>query len=218
MNNKGFTLIEVIIAILILSISTLVVIAMQTSTLRGYRSIRDTDEATTIAHRTADLLHINALQWRDSSASGNPFPNAPYIAGTAPFENTVNPLDSILTNPWQWQTLSEFPVNAALSSTAGGRHCIYVRGGLFGGVLRTQNAAGVLEPSPAMQAQIVVVSAGSKGRIASCVLGVGGAPYEMEDLNFNAGTAGADFPLGGNLEIEGFRPTYYATMIFQRTF
>jgi type IV pilus assembly protein PilV len=64
-NNKGFTLIEVIIAVSILTVGILAVGALQTSSVRGNYSAWTTSEATTIAvAKIEELMH---LSWDDAN-------------------------------------------------------------------------------------------------------------------------------------------------------
>ena len=92
MNNKGFTLLEIMIAILLLSVASLAVIAMQISSLKGYVSLRDNDEAVQIAQRTADYLAISSMQWRACPADGTP------LAGCSPLYNGAPAYGSVATN------------------------------------------------------------------------------------------------------------------------
>lgn len=217
--KKGFTLIEVIIAILVLSISTLAVIAMQTSTLRGYSSIRDTDDAVMIAHRTADLLHVNASSWRVSDTNAWSFNVTSSYAGETPFD-VLNPLALMFAVPWDWIPLFNAPVDGRMASTASslGRHCVYVRGGPFEGSLTTttDTVTGDINSSPAMLVQIAVVSTGIRNTITDCSAPTNNSPqFDISELGFSGGD---EIPLGQSLELKGYRPTYHATMVFKRDF
>ncbi len=220
--KKGFTLIEVVISILVLSVSTLVVISMQTSTLRGYSSIRDNDDAVMIAHRTADLLHVDAISWRaDTTPPTNwSFENNPSYQGTfRPFDADGNPLATMRMTPWTWIPLFAEPVDARMANSGQntGRHCVYVRGGPFAGGLDTVvDGMGTITASSAMVIHIAVVSTGIRNRMSDCVTTTNNSPaFSIDDLEF---VSGDEVPLGQRLELDGYRPTYHATMVFQRDF
>ncbi len=217
--KKGFTLIEVIIAILVLSVSTLVVIAMQTSALRGYSSIRDTDDAVMIAHRTADLLHIEAASWRVDNANQWSFDVQDSYTGETPFD-VPNVLSAVKTKPWEWIPLFSNPVDERMANQTGvnGRHCVYVRGGPFEGSLTTSVdvGTGVINSSPAMSIQIAVLSAGVRNNMKSCDNPSTNTPaFNLSELGFSASD---EIPLGWALESQGYRPTYHATLVFKRNF
>lgn len=217
--NKGFTLLEVVISLLILSFATLTIIAMQTGTLRGYISIRDNDEAVQIAHRTADLFGIAAMQWRFDPSSGFNFGTDTYNgAAETPFD-VPNPLGAIHATQWQWVTLFNAPVDSRMANitsganTYGGRHCVYARGGPFeGGLLVEDDGAGNIINAAAYHVQILVLSSGPGGALRNCNALPAG--LTAADFDINNGTD----RLGENLEAEGLRPTYYATNVYRRGF
>jgi len=59
-NNKGFTLIEVLVAIVIVSIGLLAVAGMQNTAIYGNASSRDATYAIQLAEEMVDRIRVNA--------------------------------------------------------------------------------------------------------------------------------------------------------------
>jgi len=60
LNNKGFTLIEVLVAIVIVSIGLLAVAGMQNTAIYGNASARDATYAVQLAEEMVDRIRVNA--------------------------------------------------------------------------------------------------------------------------------------------------------------
>ena len=72
--NEGFTLIEIMVALCILSFGILAVASMQTSAIRGNSSARDLTEATVLAHDKVEeliTLQYNHAYLQDMSGDGD---------------------------------------------------------------------------------------------------------------------------------------------------
>src|SRR4030066_691295 len=59
LNNKGFTLIEVLISIFLLSVGLLAVAAMQTTAMTGSSSSNNTTLSTQLAEEMVDRIRVN---------------------------------------------------------------------------------------------------------------------------------------------------------------
>ncbi|MBM2838266.1 MAG: putative Type pilus assembly protein PilV [Deltaproteobacteria bacterium] len=60
LNNKGFTLIEVLISVFLLSVGLLAVAAMQTTAMTGSTSSNNTTLSTQLAEEMVDRIRVNA--------------------------------------------------------------------------------------------------------------------------------------------------------------
>jgi prepilin-type N-terminal cleavage/methylation domain-containing protein len=89
-NNKGFTLVEVMIGMAIFVIGYLAVASMQVVAIKGDTSARKTTEAATLA---ADRLETLIVQPYESIATGDPVTEGVYtvawqVANNSPLPNT----------------------------------------------------------------------------------------------------------------------------------
>jgi prepilin-type N-terminal cleavage/methylation domain-containing protein len=160
MNDKGFTLIEVMIAVSIFSVGMMAVAALELIALNGYSSSRDQARSSELAQRVISVMKVEALNWGISGANTV---NAlkPVYADSALGDEAV--LKRMAENEWEWQIITETPVDSELDAGVGnhGRYCIYARGGYMRQAIgTTQDAAGDFESSPMIQAQVAVVSPG----------------------------------------------------------
>jgi prepilin-type N-terminal cleavage/methylation domain-containing protein len=67
--RAGYTLIEVMMAIAIITASSVALVALQEIVIRGNMDARQTTTATTIARTTIELLRLDALYWTQSYPS-----------------------------------------------------------------------------------------------------------------------------------------------------
>lgn len=70
---RGFTLIEVLVAVLVLSLGVLGMVGMQASSLRANREARAQEVGTRMATELAELIRSNHTQARNRTAAANPY-------------------------------------------------------------------------------------------------------------------------------------------------
>jgi type IV pilus assembly protein PilV len=70
---RGFTLIEVLVAILVLSLGVLGAAGMQVASLRANREARAQETGTRLATELAELIRANHTQARNAAAATNPY-------------------------------------------------------------------------------------------------------------------------------------------------
>lgn len=124
--NRGLTLIEVMIAVVVFSVGMMAVLMLQFSAIDAYSTSRDVTQGADVAARLNAMLRIEIEQSRQSNA------NTAVYQVNSPFDAT-NLQDSIVNNAWQWQIATPEPVDERLlprqgTSGAPGRYCAYIRG------------------------------------------------------------------------------------------
>ena len=70
---RGFTMIEVLVAVLLLSLGVLGTVGMQASSLRANREARAQEVGTRMATELAELIRANHTQARNRTAAANPY-------------------------------------------------------------------------------------------------------------------------------------------------
>lgn len=215
MNERGYSLLEVMISMVVLAIAFLALIATQVATLGGYVAARDEQQATELARRTAELLNIQGLQWVAGDVTGDPGDemvefNPDELFSTtevAPFD-VVDPIGRLLAAEGDWVALVDTPVDVrlmredAIADYIGGKHCIFVRGEFMAPTFT--NEAG-LPVRSSIRVQIAVVYPGPRQTLERC------DGLETADLN-NVGGMG-DPP---QLEVDGYRVTFSGTILTRR--
>ncbi len=198
-NSRGYTLVEILIAMTVLMISFLAIIAVETSTLQGYISARNATEAAEMGRRITDMLHVEGQAWRVQPDQPFGPTSGAYASATSPFDGTTRPLLSVSQTQWVWFSLFTQPVSLNFANSlddpniTGSRFCAWVRGGRLGGATATTQA---------IQVQVAVVYAGSYGSLSSC----SDVPVGSLDAS------GDSFP-GESLETLGLRASYFGTVI-----
>ena len=71
--KEGFTLVEVMMAIAILTASAVAIVGMQEAVIHGNIEARQLGTATSIARSSAELLRLDALNWTTSSVGSTTF-------------------------------------------------------------------------------------------------------------------------------------------------
>jgi Tfp pilus assembly protein PilV len=83
--SRGYTAVEILMAMTMLAIGGAAVIGMQTAAVQGNLAARQQDMANAIARETIDRLHRDASQWtlpnRYNSSAGSNIANAKYLNG-----------------------------------------------------------------------------------------------------------------------------------------
>src|SRR5690554_427007 len=68
--NRGFTLVELMVAMVILAIGIMATMAMQFSSLAGAMISRDNSNAADIGKRVIDIMVAESQQWRAGNSLG----------------------------------------------------------------------------------------------------------------------------------------------------
>ncbi len=90
----GYTLVEVMMAIAILTASGVAIIAMQEAVIRGNIEARQVGTATAIARSTVELLRMDALNWTNPAVGAASF-------STTRFLRDVPIAAAVAPGPWQ---------------------------------------------------------------------------------------------------------------------
>lgn len=192
----GYTLLEILIAIVIIGIGFLALIAVQLGALRGFISARDSLHAAEVGRRTADLLRVQGQQWIDGNYAGG----AAYAATASPFDLT-DPIGTLLGTS-EWVSLYTTPSDFATGRVGldpnfvGGKYCVFARGGQMTGEASIH------------QYQIAVVYAAPNATLLSC----DNDSIDRGDLGDVGSTAAAPA-----LDAQGLRVSYYGTVVVRRS-
>lgn len=213
--RRGFTLIEVLISIVVMTIAFFAVLAVQGSALIGYTAARDSTEATELLRATVEVITAESQAWTNPNTPPSPAAASfPSTWGTSPFR-----FDNILVNiapgdngggftEWEWTHLHEDPIDSRIVDDAevmGRKYCVYARAGYLPvdmSDLNQTDGSGNTLNSPIMRVQVAVVYTGRTGFIDDCdsaditsVL----TPENLEDL-----------------ELEGLRAVFGGTVVVRR--
>lgn len=84
--RAGFTLVELMVAMVVLAIGIMATIAMQYTALAGYTASREMTGATEVARTVEQRIKIEALGWRVgepvASVAGSPYSGEPALLGS----------------------------------------------------------------------------------------------------------------------------------------
>ena len=114
-NNKGFTLVEVMIGMAIFVIGYLAVASMQMMAIKGNTSARKTTEAATLA---ADQLETLIVLPYDNIASGGPVVQGAYEVSWQVDEGAPLPRTKTITVMVAWQHGGQRKFEATYTKTA----------------------------------------------------------------------------------------------------
>ncbi len=124
-DEQGFSLIELMIAMVVLAIGILATMAMQFSALAGYSSAREMTGANELARTVEQMIHIEARSM-DSGAFGSTH---------QAFANQPRFFDLIDGGTgWTLATEGNEPVTFRNSAGEQERFCVYVAGGDLSGI------------------------------------------------------------------------------------
>lgn len=212
LRTYAFTLLEVLISILIITIAFFAVLTTELTAIQGYTSARDYTRASEIAKVAIESLQIEANTWRNSGQIGTNNPWGATAGDTHPFDNS---LSQIAGNGWgSWTVMTSAPVDERLGRGAdflGARFCIYGRGGYLEmdtTDLNVTDGSGNFESSPVFQVQIAVVYSGPTAEpIVNCAA----------NTDVDRGNLVPDDPAKLEaLEIAGRRAAFFGTVILRR--
>ena len=211
--RAGYTLLEVLIAMVVLMLSFLAIIAAQTSTMQGYISSRDNAAASEMARRIVGVVRAEAQQWRTSAQPPTTL-NVAYEDSVLPPFDVQPVLPAIVNSNWGgWISLFDSPATITFARSGvdekllGGRYCAFVRGGPMASGLQNLNGeAG----SGIVQMHVAVVYPGPTATLTTCGTGDGGIDPSLIDDGKGL--------MGSSLESLGLRVNYFAFNIASRDY
>jgi prepilin-type N-terminal cleavage/methylation domain-containing protein len=194
--QRGFSLIELLIAMVVLAIGIMATMAMQFIALAGYSAARDGTAAADVGRAVEQRLKAEILQW-------SPTPGAESALGE------IDPIyeyddvyvdESLLSlvdgSEWVWQPVFIRPVDHRLTVQGQQRYCAYVSGG------RIRMNSRVLD---AYRVQIAVVYPAARGTFATTA--------EPQGICPDLGNDKLDPSSPNTLEIDGLRAQYFGTVV-----
>ena len=132
--RAGFTLLEAMMSMLVLSVGVLGVTSMQTATTGATRNAQDFTQAQSIAERTSEMLRIDSLRWTSSGT----------LTGNTKMLRHALPATNGLGDQGLWRTIPDGVINASMQGLkvdrnfnpdvggaapwpVGFRYCVYYR-------------------------------------------------------------------------------------------
>lgn len=202
----GFTLVELMIAMVILAFGIMATMAMQFNSLAGAMVSRDNSSAADVAQRVMQIMDVESQQWRLTQpisalkpAFASSDPSYLTDASKSFLENAVgsNPAES---NWESWASLFKNPVNMRLVPADDARFCVYVRGGAA-----PQTQGNVL----IVHVAVVFPSASQNFPSNEC-LGVGSIKDQLSpDFQVDDSTS---------LQMQGYRVQHFGTQIARKDY
>lgn len=219
MNQRGYSLLEVMISMVVLGIAFLAIIATQIGTLNGYVSARDSLQAAELGRRTVEILKIQGSQWitnfDDSDASTVDTFNPVDVydsSGVTPFDE-ANPIATMLASATAaWIPLVNDPVDGRFMRTSvnanhlGGKYCIFAKGA---DIAPQFDDFGGDPVAASIRFQVAVVYPGSRASLTDCT------SITEAQLN-NVGDPTATPFVPPPLETAGLRVSYTGGILVRR--
>lgn len=211
--RKGFTLVEILIAIVVMTIAFFAVLAVQGTAIGAYNSSRDSTEAIELAKNVTEYLQLEAAQWTMGNLASV---TSMYDASSSPFD-TAPVLPALAGTGFdEWTPL----VNAAIDNrfarggtVTGTKFCVFARGAYVEADttdLNQFNTSNVLTGSPLFRVQLAIVYAGATASIP--VDGSGVQDCTLIDTGLLTPDALE------NLEMTGLRASYFGTVVVRRDY
>lgn len=205
LRQNGFTLMEVMISMLIMTIAFFAILMTQGTALDGYGATRDGTAAAEVGNSVIELMQLEGMQWR-TGCFNTAAPSNTYATGSTPFD-IEQLLVKIQEKKWAWLSLHAAPVDVRLASgsSINGRFCVFARGDFRKVDLDDTNSYDTttndFQCSPVFQSQIAVVYAGPNGNLTSC--------DTIATTDFTPESTDA-------LELKGLRVSYFGTVVMRR--
>lgn len=210
--ERGFTLIEVLIASVLFAVGMIAAMAMQYTALGGYTSSRDTTNATQVGERVMQVIKAESQKWRGLNDIGS-ISNGVYQKSGSGYWDKASLLSAMDGSPWTWQAVFTQPVDARLSDAGARQYCAYVRGEeITDSSLSTPGGqTGIF------RVQVAVVYPGPNGAFPNVA---SGKPFgECDDSsitnNLNPPSSPSTVP---QLELDGYRVVHMGATVVQRRF
>ncbi len=122
----GFTLVELLVAMLILAIGIMAALSIQFTALGGAMASKDNTTAADVARRVINVMRVDSQQWRKKTIAATVV-NATYANSS--FKSS--PLLASVSTDWTWVSLFSAPVDTRLTTYGNARYCAYARGHYF---------------------------------------------------------------------------------------
>ncbi|MFB6351728.1 MAG: prepilin-type N-terminal cleavage/methylation domain-containing protein [Bradymonadaceae bacterium] len=214
--ERGFTLVEVLVATLLFAIGMIAVMAIQFSALGGYTSARNVTQATQVGRRVIQMMRMESQAWQGSSSPEFPYNHDMDGDGNADFDDSQG--DAILSkvsgsNHWKWNRVFVRPVDTRMTTLGAQRFCVYVRGEEF----------TLTSGRSVRRTHVAVVYPGASGKVAdsagkcvkngsSITIGTGGGTKKVTL------TDKLEFDGNGVIKAErkGFRVVFLAAIVERR--
>ena len=193
--QRGYTLIEVMIAALIFAIAMMAVMSMEFTALKAYSGAKHQTVATSIGARTIAYAEAEAVNWAKRSVGSGRSDAVDAMsvdislqplysvsaAGRPPFNRVSDTaiIERITKPEWTWQLITAEPVNERLSAPTDTStealdavYCVYARGGfsqhsLTAGQTATSDTADpVATVTPLIQMHVAVTYPLRQGNFA----------------------------------------------------
>jgi prepilin-type N-terminal cleavage/methylation domain-containing protein len=212
--DRGFTLVEVLVASLIFAIGMIGAIAMQYAALGGFASSRDVSRAADVGERVIHLLKQESQQWRTIDAVKNDMSESVYEDGSSGPGYLVSGsiLNTLATGTdWTWQTVFTEPVDVRLSDAGNRRYCAYLRGEAVPNPTKTTSG----RDSGIYRIQVAVVYPGPNrvfpggGEVGEC---------DQSDITDHLEPQQWDDHTASDLETSGYRAVFMGTHVILRNF
>ncbi len=117
--QRGFTLVELLIAMVVLAIGILATMAMQFSALAGYTSASELTAANDLARTVEQMIWYEARALERGDNLG---------AVTSPFPGQPDFLEKMEDDGGGWTAATDDPVAYGMSAAGVPRYCVYVAG------------------------------------------------------------------------------------------
>lgn len=194
--TRGFSLVELLIAMMLMSVGVMATIAMQFTSLGGYTVSRDVTGATEMARQVEARLRAEAMGWNGVMAPST-------VAEVYNDGRGSAFLADLATAAGGWVRLYDTPVNLRMRSDDGAaRFCV------FGSAQQLQED-GIAQPY--MQIRLAVVYPGANGTFPG---------QDGGNLNGRCDAVDTGLLIPGDedlrLELEGLRASYFASAIRPR--
>ncbi|MBI4704621.1 MAG: prepilin-type N-terminal cleavage/methylation domain-containing protein [Deltaproteobacteria bacterium] len=98
MRDRGYTMVEVMMALAVLTIGATGIVAMQRTSLLGNTRARNLDVANAIATTWIERMRLAAVQWTDGGGTPN-LNTVPYLSIVGSDFPTVNPPEGVWFRP-----------------------------------------------------------------------------------------------------------------------
>lgn len=136
MPQRGFSLMELMIGMLLMAIGIMATISMQFVALSGYNLSRDNTNAAEVARRIESILKSESTQWSSQLSATQGFGSIqPTITTNSPF--TAGSLMSQIAET-TWTRVTNLPVDQRLVVGGAQRFCVFLQGA------RMRNEANIL--------------------------------------------------------------------------
>lgn len=154
--RRGFTLVELMIAVMVFSVGMMAILMLQFGAIDAYSAGRDQTIGADVAQRAEAVFKLEVIRANQTTALVNV--NSPFQAQT--FEQ------SLTNNPWLWVAVTPQPVDERMMQSPSARYCVFARGDLLNAqasldTVTRNNGTGPVQQSDLVRAHMAVVYPGA---------------------------------------------------------